>query len=190
QLSERIHLIPKVFIEAETELLLHFGFDQYEIAEEPIDDRTPQPVFGGYSYSPHRRPGRIVNSFVVGRQISPVLGVSVLESADCADPESIEVAPTLGSIALEVPVQRAVTLRGHELVRRQGEVVHPDVPIAGFRKLAGSKAEYPELLELLRKMSREAPLLLLEPGNVSVTEQGNPVRPHPHHFAHSVSKAF
>src|SRR5215469_7666558 len=182
QLVERIQFIPKIFIEVEAEVLLHFGFDQYEITEKPVNDPTPQPVLRGHPNSPHRWPQRIADRFIIARQIPPVLSVGTLEGADRADSKSIKVTSAPGRIALEIPVQRAVTLRCDELVRWQGEVVHPDIAIAGFRELARSQAEYPELLELPRKMPSKASLLPLEPGNVSVTEQGNPVRPHRYHF--------
>src|SRR5262249_27531121 len=132
----------------------------------------------------------IVNGLIVTGQIAPVLSIRTLEAADRAHPKSIKVTPPLGRISLEIPVQRPITLCGNKLVRGKCEVVHPDIPVTGFREFARRQAEYPEFFQPLRKMTGKAPLLLFEPWNMSVAEQSDSVGPHLDHFIHCGDKAL
>ena len=103
------------------------------------------------------------------------MGVSVLDTADGSDAHTVEIGARFGGVALEIAVQRAILLGDGEFVARFGEVVHADVEIAGFEKFEKAGAEDFEFLHAFGEMAFERTLLLFEPRDVGVTEEGDAV---------------
>ena len=160
------------------------------MAEEAGDHLAAQVVVLGEAVPLHGRreargAGRPVRLVVLR-----VLRVDVVHLADRRDAEAVQVAPGVGRVPLEVPVQGPVDLGLHDLVVRQGEVVHPDVDVAGRRELLDARDEDRELLGPLGEVRREHPLGPLEPRDVRVRVHRHPVRVEPEDLVDAVREAL
>ena len=104
-----------------------------------------------------------------------VLCVGVVDAADGADAHAVEVGAGFGGVALKIAMQRAISLRDGEFVAGLGEMVHANVLVAGVEEFLEAGAEDVEFLHAFGEMCCEGALLLVQPGDVGVAEEGDAV---------------
>src|SRR5690348_6169583 len=107
--------------------------------------------------------------------VSLVLSVGALEAADGGDTHAVEAGAGFCGVTLKIAVQRAVLLRDGEFVAGFGEVVHADIEVASLDELQQTGSKNLEFLHAFRQVRSKGPLLLLEPGDVGVAEEGDAV---------------
>ena len=129
------------------------------MAEEAADDRAAEAVVFGEVVAAHGGDAAFVDGFFPGGDVALVLGVGVLDAADGGDAHAVEVGAGFSGIALEIAVEGAILLRRGEFVAGFGEVVHPDVEIAGFEEFEETGAEDFEFLHAFGEMAFEGVLL-------------------------------
>ncbi len=87
-----------------------------------------------------------IEMFVVFIQGLHVLTVSIAHHTDCSDAQGHQVTVGMRRIALEIAIQRALSLRHRQFVVGLGKVIHADIDIARHGQLVDGHLQYVELL--------------------------------------------
>src|SRR5882762_7163471 len=159
------------------------------MTQKATDDGAAQAILVRKLIAAHGSEATFGDGLFPGRNIPVILRVGVLNAADGGDAHAVEVGARFGGVALKIAVQRAILLRNGKLVARLGEVVHADVEIAGVEKLEQAHAEDFKFLHTFREMRGEGALLLLQPRNVRVAEEGNAIGSESKNLIHGVGKS-
>ena len=155
------------------------------------DHRTSQAVVGAQLNAAHNRQLAGVERRVVGIQRFKVLAVARPHHPDGSDAETDKIAVGVRRVALEVAIERAVTLGYRQFVIRFGEVVHADVHVPRRSQPLNGVLQDGELL-LRRRQGRSIyPALGLEQlRQMRVVEHRQPVRPRGDDLVERARKTF
>src|SRR5262245_15176269 len=86
-------------------------------------------------------------------------------------------------------MKSSIVLRAAYLVFGTGEVIEPDVPVAGAGQLANRFDKDSKLLHSLGQVTLEASLLFFHPRHMRIAEHGDAIRLHVDDLADCVAEA-
>ncbi len=160
------------------------------MAEEAADYCAAEAIVIGEVIAAHGGDAACGDGFFPGGDVALILGVGILDGADGSDAHAVEIGAGFGGVALEITMERAILLGDGEFVAGFGEVVHADVDIAGFEEFQEAGAEDFEFLHAFGEVAFERALLLFEPGDVGVAEEGDAVGREFEDLVYGVSEGF
>ncbi|MNP08517.1 hypothetical protein D3C76_1005890 [compost metagenome] len=136
----------EIGVEVDIEGLFDRGEIQLEVADQLLDHRAADTVVRAAVQAAAGRELVVVQAVLVIGDVVAVLGIEVADLADGGYAKTDEVAMSVGGVALEVALQRAIFLGAGQFVIRQGEMVHADVAITRRGQLLGGALEHFQLL--------------------------------------------
>src|SRR5690349_588186 len=152
-----------------------FPFGNDGVAEEAADDGATQAVFVSENVAAHSSKAMVGDGSCPVVCVALVLSVGAVEAADGGNTHAVEAGAGFRGITLKIAVQSAVLLRDGEFIARLGEVIHPDVEVASLDEFEQAGTEDFEFLHAFGQVRGEGTLLLFEPGDVGVAEEGDAV---------------
>ena len=163
------------------ELTLRDGFNrgeiQGEMAHQPLNDRTAQPVIRIQLNPPEYGQLTAVERAVIRIERFEVLIVGRADLADRRDTESEHVALRKRRIALEIPVQSAFPQGNSQIVFRFGEMIHSDENVARIRQRANRQRQNLQTRFGRRQIRfRNTPLRFEQTRQMRIIVDGQPVR--------------
>jgi len=188
--SEGLEFVGEVLVEIDLEFAGDFVLEDDGVAEQAGDDGAAKAVVVGKVIAAHGGDAALGDGFFPVGNVAVILGVGVLDARDGGDAHAIEVGAGFGGVALKIAVESAILLGTGEFVAGFGEVVHADVEVSGLDEFEQAGAENFELGHAFGEMTGEGALLLFEPGDVGVREEGDAVGSEFKDLIHGVSEGF